>query len=406
MNSNIKLAWRNLWRSRGRTLITIASVFFGVLISTVMSSMQEGSYTSMVDNVVRFYSGYIQIHQEDYWENKTINNIFEPTDSLISILNHDEYITDYTPRLESFALASSENMTKGAMITGVNPEKENQVTQLKKWIKEGTYLKSDDDGVLLGHKLAEYLNLNVGDTLVLMGQGYHGMSAIGKYPVRGLLKFPNPAQNSQTVYMELRNAQELYSTGNQLTAMVLMIEDAYHLSPAMKKLETELHSPYSVMSWSEMNPEILQMIDGDRAGAVMMKGLLYILVGFGIFGTIMMMIMERRREMGVLVAIGMQKGKLAIILLYETILIGILGVLVGFAGSIPIIAYLYNNPIELTGNTADTMIQMGMEPYMYFSWLPSVFYNQVITVFAMIIVIAVYPVTKAFTLQVHEALRA
>jgi len=406
MNSNIKLAWRNLWRNKGRTLITVASVFFGVLISTVMSSMQEGSYTSMVDNVVRFYSGYIQIHQEDYWENKTINNIFEPTDSIISILDHNKYITDYTPRLESFALASSENMTKGAMITGVNPEKENHVTQLKKWIKEGTYLKSDDDGILLGYELAKYLKLNVDDTLVLMGQGYHGISAIGKYPVRGLLKFPNPAQNSQTVYMELRNAQELYSTGNQLTAMVLMIEDAYHLSPAMKTLKTEVHSPYSVMSWSEMSPEILQMIDGDRAGAVMMKGLLYILVGFGIFGTIMTMIMERRREMGVLVAIGMQKGKLAIILLYETILIGIIGVLAGFAGSIPIIAYLYNNPIELTGNTADTMIQMGMEPYMYFSWLPSVFYNQVITVFAMIIVIAVYPITKAFTLKVHEALRA
>lgn len=406
MNSNIKLAWRNLWRSKGRTLITVASVFFGVLISTVMSSMQEGSYSSMVDNVVRFYSGYIQIHQEDYWENKTINNIFEPTDSLISILDHNNYITNYTPRLESFALTSSENMTKGALITGVNPEKENQVTQLKKWINEGNYLKSDDDGVLLGYELAKYLNLKVNDTLVLMGQGYHGISAIGKFPIRGLLKFANPQLNSQTVYMELRNAQELFSTGNQLTAMVIMIEDPYHLTPAMKTLKTELHSPYSAMTWSEMSPEILQLIEGDRAGAVMMKGLLYILVGFGIFGTIMMMVMERRREMGVLVAIGMQKGKLAIILLYETILIGIIGVLVGFAGSIPIIAYLYNNPVELTGNVAETMIQMGMEPYMYFSWLPSVFYDQVLTVFAMIVVIAVYPVTKAFTLKVHEALRA
>lgn len=406
MNSNIKLAWRNLWRSKGRTLITIASVFFGVLISTIMSSMQEGSYSSMVDNVVRFYSGYIQIHQEDYWENKTINNIFESNDSLIYILDHNKYITNYTPRLESFALTSSENMTKGAMVTGVHPEKENQVTQLKKWIKDGTYLKANDDGVLLGYKLAEYLNLNVGDTLVLMGQGYHGMSAIGKFPVRGLLKFANPQQNSQTVYMELHNAQELFSTGKKLTAMVIMIEDPYHLARAMKTLKSEIHSPYSVMSWSEMNPEILQMIDGDRAGAVVMKGLLYILVGFGIFGTIMMMIMERRREMGVLVAIGMQKKKLAIILLYETILIGIIGVLVGFAGSIPIIAYLYNHPLELTGNTADTMVQMGMEPYMYFSWLPSVFYNQVITVLAMTIIIATYPVIKAFTLKVHEALRA
>jgi ABC-type lipoprotein release transport system permease subunit len=185
-----------------------------------------------------------------------------------------------------------------------------------------------------------------------------------------------------------------------------MIDDPYQLNHAMKTLKSKVHPPYSVMSWSEMNPEILQMIEGDRSGAIVMKGILYLLVGFGIFGTIMMMIMERRREMGVLVAIGMQKSKLAVILLYETVLIGIIGVLTGFAGSIPVIAYLYNHPVELTGNVADTMVQMGIEPYMYFSWLPSIFYNQVITVFAMIIIIAVYPVTKAFTMKVHEDLRA
>ena len=78
------MAWRNLWRNKRRTIITIASVFFGVLLSTVMSSMQEGSYSSMIDNIVKFYSGYIQIHQENYWDNKTINNSFALTDSLLA----------------------------------------------------------------------------------------------------------------------------------------------------------------------------------------------------------------------------------------------------------------------------------------------------------------------------------
>ncbi len=406
MKANLKLAWRNLWRNRGRTLITVASVFFGVLISTVMSSMQEGSYSSMVDNIVRFYSGYIQIHQENYWEDKTINNTFTPTDSLISIIRGNRYITDYTPRLETFALASSENMTRGTMVVGIDPEKENRVTQIKRWIKEGIYLHRGDDGVLLGNELAKYLDLGVGDTLVLIGQGYHGVSASGKYPIRGLLKFANPELNRQTVYMDLHNAQYLFGADNKITAMVLMIADPYHLNRAMKSLKSKIHSPYSVMSWSEMNPEILQMIEGDRSGAMVMKGILYLLVGFGIFGTIMMMIMERRREMGVMVAIGMQKSKLATILLYETVLIGLIGVLAGFAGSVPVIAYYFHHPIRLTGDAAETMIQMGIEPLMYFSWLPGVFYNQVITVFAMTLLIAFYPLSKAFSLKVHEALRA
>ncbi len=406
MKANLKLAWRNLWRNKGRTLITVASVFFGVLISTVMSSMQEGSYSSMVDNIVRFYSGYIQIHQENYWNDKTINNTFEPTDSLISIIENNHYITEFTPRLETFALASSENMTRGAMVIGIDPESENRVTQLKRWLKKGTYLQSGDDGVLLGQELAKYLNLDVGDTVVLIGQGFHGVSAAGKYAVRGLLKFANPELNRQTVYMDLYNAQYLFSADNRLTAMVLMIKDPYHLDRAMKLLKNTIHSPYSVMSWSQMNPEILQMIEGDRSGAVMMKGILYLLVGFGIFGTIIMMIMERRREMGVMVAIGMQKSKLAMILLYETVLIGIIGVLAGFAGSVPVIAYYYHHPIRLTGDAAETMVQMGIEPFMYFSWLPSVFYNQMIAVLAMTLLIAFYPVSKAFALKVHEALRA
>lgn len=406
MKANLKLAWRNLWRNKGRTLITVASVFFGVLISTVMSSMQEGSYSSMVDNIVRFYSGYIQIHQENYWDDKTINNTFEPTDSLISTIESDRYITEYTPRLETFALASSENMTRGSMVIGIDPEKENKVTQLKRWLKKGSYLQPGDNGVLLGDELAKYLNLDVGDTVVLIGQGYHGISAAGKYSVQGLLKFASPELNRQTVYMDLNTAQYLFSADNRLTAMVLMIEDPYHLDRAMKSLKSKIHSPYSVMSWSQMNPEILQMIEGDRSGGMVMKSILYLLVGFGIFGTIIMMVMERRREMGVLIAIGMQKSKLAVILLYETVLIGIVGVLAGFAGSVPVIAYYYHHPIRLTGDAADTMIQMGLEPLMYFSWLPSVFYNQVIAVLAMTIIIAFYPVSKAFSLKVNEALRA
>lgn len=406
MNSNLKLAWRNLWRNRGRTLITVASVFFGVLLSTVMSSMQEGSYSSMIDNIVRFYSGYIQIHQEDYWDDKTINNTFMLTDSLVSLVETDKYITDYTPRLESFALASSENMTRGAMIIGIDPGTENTVTQLQRWIKGGNYLTPGDEGVLLGFELSKYLGLDVGDTLVLIGQGYHGVSATGKYPVRGLLKFANPQLNRQSVYMELKNAQDLFSTGNRLTALVLMIEDPYQLNHAMKVLKSKIHPPYSAMTWSEMNPEILQMIEGDRSGGVVMKGILYLLVGFGIFGTVMMMVMERRRELGVLVAIGMQKSKLAMILLYETILIGLIGVAAGFSGSVPVIAYFYNHPVVLTGSAADTMVQMGLEPLMYFSWLPGVFYDQALTVFGMTLLVALYPVSKAYSLKVYEALRA
>lgn len=406
MKSNIIMAWRNLWRNKRRTLITVASIFFGVLLSTVMSSMQEGSYTSMIDNIVRFYSGYIQIQHEDYWENKTINYAMEPTEELFQIASSVPEITHVTSRLESFALASSTDITRGAMLIGIDPEKENDITDLKKWVVSGEYFNHGDDGVLVGTDLAGYLKLGIGDTLVLLGSGYHGVSAAGKYPIRGLLKFPNPQLNKEVIYMDLPACQEFLSAPELVSALILMVDEQHMLKSAMKKLQPRVSQPYNVMSWDEMHPELLQMVEGDRAGAVIMKGIVYILIGFGIFGTIMMMVSERTREMGVMVAIGMQKTKLAMLLFFETLYIGVIGILAGFAGSIPLIAWFYANPIRLGGDAAETMEMMGIEPYMYFSWLPSVFYNQILVVFIMTTVVALYPLATAIRLKVHLALRA
>jgi ABC-type lipoprotein release transport system permease subunit len=355
---------------------------------------------------VKFYSGYIQIHNEKYWDNKTINNTFIPSESLENSFREIPEITNYAPRLEFFALASSEEITKGSIILGIDPNKEKQITEIDKWISEGEYLRNNDDGLLVGYDLAKYLQLSVGDTLVIIGQGYHGVSAAGKYPIRGILKFPSPELNKQSIYMEIKNCQEFFTCEDRLTSLVLMIDNQYKLTKTMRQLSRIIESPYSVMSWDEMHPELLQLVEADRAGGAFMKAILYIVIGFGIFGTVMMMIVDRRREMGVMIAIGMQRYKLATVLFFETIYIGFIGVLAGFAGSIPVIAYYYNNPIPISGDAAKTFSDMGIEPLLYFTWLPSVFYNQVITVFVITAIIAIYPVVTASKMKIHLALRA
>jgi len=289
---------------------------------------------------------------------------------------------------------------------GIDPVQEDKVTTVSKWIEKGEYLKPDDDGVLVGIDLANYLQLDVDDTLVLISQGYHGVSAAGKFPIRGLLKFGLPELNKQSVYMELSTCQEFYTAENRLTALVLMFKDQYNLPRAMRKLDKVIESPYSIKSWDIMQPEIVSQIEADRAGGLFMKAIFYIIIAFGIFGTVMMMISERKREMGVVIAIGMQRTKLSAILFYETILIGLIGVLVGFAGSIPLIGYMVNNPVPLTGDAAKAMEDMGIEPAMYFSWIPSVFYNQVITIFVITALVAIYPIFRSQSFKLSLALRA
>ena len=404
--NNFKIAWRNLWRNRKRTLITVASIFFGVYISTVMSSMQEGSYSGMIDNIVKFYSGYLQIHNEDYWDNKTINNSFDENDSLINKIKSVKEITQVTKRIESFALMSSGNLSLGAAVVGISPQSEDSITHLSKWISSGKYLTTKDDGILMGAALAKYLKVKVNDTIVMLGQGYHGASAADKFVVRGILNFPSPELSKGFVYMSLNKCQNFYSANNLLTSYVLMVSDPYHVAKAKRKLTQLISLPYKVMTWSEMQPEMLNMIESDRAGGIIMKFILYIIIGFGIFGTIMMMISERKREFGVMIAVGMQKSKLRNILIYEILLIGLIGIIAGFIAGIPTIAYYYANPIVLTGDAAKTMVDMGIEPLMQFTWKASVFYYQAIVVFILTLFVAIYPISTIRKLKVVKALKA
>lgn len=404
--NNIKIAWRNLWRKPWRTVITSGSIFFGVLLSSFMTSMQYGSYDAMIDNVVKFYSGYMQIFTKDYHKNKTINNTFALSDSLLNIVKGEPEVTNFAPRLEYFSLASSADITKGSVIIGIDPKAENKITNLQKWVVEGNYLHEGDQGILVAGDLAKYLQVGVGDSLVLYGQGFHGVMAAGIYPVKGILHFPSPELNKQFIYMDLKTCQSFFSAPNRLTSLVLMVKDHYHLPSAIKHLRSEIKPPFMIMSWDELQPELVSMIEADKAGGVFMKAILYMIITFGIFGTILMMIQERKRELGVMIAIGMQRARLGTILFYETFFIGLLGTIAGMLASIPLAYYFFKNPYPLSGDAAKTMVEMGIEPYMYFSMHPSVFYRQAIAVFVITLVIALFPLYKSFTIKLTDALRA
>lgn len=405
MWKDLQIAWRNLWRNRKRTIITISAVVLAVVLSTFSSSMQEGTYARMIDNIVKFYSGYIQIHLPGYWESKSINDTFE-SDSLLeqAILSTPE-ITFSTPRLESFTLVSSGENTRGCALIGIDPAKEDSLTGLSRWIHQGNYLLPGDHGIILAVNLARNLGVTVGDTLILLSQGYHGASASALMPLRGILKFSSPQLNNFGAYIDLGRAREFFGAPDRSTSLVLMVKDYRQVTRAVEALDQKLEPAYSVKTWDELQPDLVNMVTGDRAGAVIMKGILYVVVGFGILGTIIMMMAERRKEMGVMIAIGMQKYRLQRILALESLYIGLIGVLIGVALSLPIVSTLVSHPIPLTGESAKVYESFGIEAVFYFSTIPKVFVNQAITVFILALVIALYPVLTIRNLKVINALR-
>jgi ABC-type lipoprotein release transport system permease subunit len=211
--------------------------------------------------------------------------------------------------------------------------------------------------------------------------------------------------NSLGVFMDVDEAINLFQTQGKVTSLMIMLDNYHYVARTQQQIR-ELTDSLVVEDWATLNPELVNFIESDRAGGVLMIGILYLVIGFGILGTIIMMVAERRREMAVMVAVGMKKYRLSLVLFIETIMIGIIGVIAGFAGSIPVILSLVSNPLPLPENLAEAYRQYGFEPYLFFSADPQVFFNQMMVIFVITVIISLYPLMKIKNMIVSRSIRS
>lgn len=402
----LTLAWRNLWRNRRRTGITITSVLVAVLLSTLMQSMQYGSYERMIHNLTGFFMGSMQVQQASYWEEQTVDNSLEASDSLQQAIRKLDNIYAVAPRLQAYALAAGEQKSRAALVLGVDPEEEKKLMQPHNKLKQGAYFSSTDEAaVLIGVGLADYLDIAIGDSLVLLGGGYHGSSAAGKYLVKGLVSYGLPEINNNTIFLPLGSMQLFLGAPERLTAYALTVDKNNRLDQTEQALEKNLPASLQVLSWQEMMPELVQTIEADAAGNIIILAVLYMVVGFGILGTVLMMTAERRYEFGVLLSIGMQRGRLAIIVLLELLMIALIGVVAGIILSIPVVLYFHYNPLQMTGQAAKAIEDMGWEPVIPFSTDPDLFLAQALTILVLTLLVGLYPLVHIFRINPVQSMR-
>ncbi len=408
MNSFFKLAWRNIWRNKTRTLLTASVVFITVILSIVMTSEQYGIYDKMIDNLIEI-TGDMQIQNKAYWENKSINDAVTTDSALIGKVKKLGNITGVTVHLESFALASHRELTKGVMVIGVIPSDEDSFSKLRKKLSKttfaSTYLTNDDEGILLGEKLANFLKVGIKDTLVLISQGYHGVSAAGLFPVRGLIKLPSIELESSIVYMSLPAAQKFYGATDWGTSILIKADNKDNYDKIKSRIADFLPADYVVKDWRELQPEMVQMIDSDISSGYFMKGIFYMIVTFIIFSTLVMMMYERRKEFGVMHAMGLQKSKLSVIVFIELLLITLLGTVFGVGIGYVITYFLHGNPIPLQGEMARTMEEYGFEPVIFFSNSADIFYWQPIVILCITLFLYLFPWITIQKLKIIKAMR-
>lgn len=384
----IQLAWRNLWRNRRRTIITVAAVFFAGFAVITMRVMQLGTYDLMVNNIIGENLGFIQVHQKGYWDERTFENSFESSEELLDEILTVPGVTGVSPRLSGGSLVSEGMRTRGVLVDGFDPIREVQYDFHKK-VKSGDI--NPDGGVLLGAELANYLKVDVGDSIVFIGQGYHGMSANGLLPVAGIVNIANPELSRRSVYMSLENAQYMYAMEGRLTALAINIDPSYSLAEVKAGIQGVIDtSEYEVMDWQEMMPELVQTIQADSAGGILMAGILYIVISFSLFGTFIMLAAERKREYGMLIGLGMRRSQLMRVSFYEAGFMALLGAVFATVITRPIALYFHANPIQLSGQALDAMKEMGIEAEMPFSIDWSIPLTHSAILFVLTILISVY----------------
>ena len=402
----LKLAWRNIWRNKRRTLITVSSVMFAVVFALFLESLERGAHNVMIDNMTQFHTGYIQVQDYRFEDEPSLDNAFYYDDSLSDQVTGLEPVEYTIPRIETFMLAAGAEVTRGAFVMGIDVDREDQLNDLKDRLTEGRFFEPGDGTAVVTEGLANRLNLAVGDSLVLLGQGRFGMTASGLYEISGLLRHPTREMNNQLVYLSLPDAQWLLSADDHITALLVTPNRVRDTESIARQLRSELENEeLAVFTWRELIPELVEALEFDQAQSRLMMGILYVVIGFGIFGTILTMILERMREFGILLSVGMQRIKLAFVVFIETFFITIMGVLAGFALGIFPILYFYFNPIELGGEMEEVVAEFGIEPILPTAIAPDIFLWQGLMVFILTTIICLYPTIKILTLKILEASR-
>lgn len=404
----LKIAWRNIYRNKKRSLITITSIFAALFLIILMRALQFGFYDKLIETVVESYAGYVEVHADGFWDNQNLDNSMEVDQRLINDIKSVEGVDNIVQRLQTFSLISMGNKTKGGVINGINISDEQKITDWNKKMISGTF-KIEKNEIIIGKGIAEYFDIKENDTLILYGQGYRGMMAAGKYPVKGVIDLKNPDLNKLGVFMNIETARNYVSSDEISTHIIVDKKQYYDEEKIANDLTQVLSKDYEIMTWKETLPEIEQTITADNAGGLIMAFILYIIVVFGMFGTVLMMTEERTYEFGVLISLGMSRARLFGIIFIETIILSMIGVFIAIIITYPITFYYNLNPIDmatLMGEGADQMMEeMGFSPIAPMSIEWDIPLTHALVIFISSLLISIYPAIKISKLNPVKSMK-
>ncbi len=408
MSITLRMAWRNLWRHKRRTWLTVGAMIFSNLILVFAISLQFGSYQMMIDNTLKAYTGHLQIQRQGYNDEpkmrSSIENIIPLADKVRKHLNSN----NVAARGVAFAMTSSEQRSYGLQLIGVEPDFEANVSSLPGLIKQGKYFSDINAAeIIIGTVLARNLRVNIGDELTLLGSGHDGSFAAGIVIVSGIFESGAGDVDRSMAQLPIGYFQDLFGMDGRGHNIVINAVDLNSVSALQAEVTNMLpdNQELVVLEWDELQPGLKQAIQADLASAWFMYGVLIILVAFSVLNTQLMSVLERTREFGVMMALGVKPTRLGALVMTETALMSALGLSIGAA-----IGFMLTYYLSIVGFSYPGMAEMAAQFNLPDRMYPSLSVLSILLgpgiIFICSLLASIYPALRLFFLQPVSAMRA
>ena len=400
----LKIIWRNIWRNKRRSLVMLSSVIVGVIAIILNDSFGNGFVEQMLTSQINKHTSHIQIHKTGFIDNITISSVIPDINKVETDLKNNPSVVRYSKRIITFGLVNSANSSSGVNIVGIQPGNESQITVMKQSVIEGKYPKSGKRDILIGRKMADKLEVGIGGKLVVVANSAQGTVNSELFRVSGIYKSGHSDFDNSYIFVPADFANSLLELNGNIHEFAIITNSIENIEQTKREIAEALGSGYEVLSYKDLLPMIVSYMEVYQSSIFIFYAIIGIAVLFGVVNTMLMSVFERVPEFGVLIAIGMKRGTLFRMVLGESLVLGILGSIIGSVLGLLIYLPFAKSGIDLS-SFSEGMSMMGLDAIIYPSVNPMMFLNSTIVMPLTAVIGAVYPAYKAIRLQPTEAMR-
>ena len=403
----LRMAWRNVWRNRRRTVIAVIAIGLGLALMLFFDGLMGGAKQAIYGNTVKLQGGNVQVHAPGYREKAKRLPLYPLVDAEAAVqaaLAQPQVIAA-SRRIETSGMTSSRAGTLPVVITGIEPEREAPVSLVAEHVGQGRYLKAtDEDVVLIGQALAKQLDVTVDDRITLVGRATHEQMRRRTMTIVGIYNMNMPEIEKRMVYVSLAEAQTLFDLRDQATEVAVYLERVGQEQPVVEAIQAALPG-YEVDAWDVLDPSTKQSMEMEDQIMSIFGLIILLIAGVGILNLMLMAVFERTREIGILAAMGLKRREIVVLFLLEGVLIGLLGALAGGAVGGLVNAYYGGVGLEWATESSEyTELAALLGGRIYFQVGIDLLMQRALTVAIIAALAALYPAWQASKREPAEAL--